>query len=98
MSPPDGTANHVSSNYQNSNTRPMKHQQEDVLEPTVHDHVPTGTKAILESPHVSDGPGKIANSPVPSVFVSSISSDNGNDDKQFHFARAENIYNNMSFS
>jgi hypothetical protein len=81
MPPPDGTTNHVSSNYQNNNTRPMKQPQEDVLEPTVHDHVPTGTKAILESPHVSDGPGKIANSPVPSVFVSMISADICNDDK-----------------
>ena len=44
---------------------------EDLLEPTVSDHVPTGTPAILESPHVSDGPGKIANAPVPSVFVRS---------------------------
>lgn len=45
---------------------------EELLEPTVSDHVPTGTPDILDSPHVSDGPGKIANAPVPSVFVSYV--------------------------
>lgn len=40
-----------------------------ILEPVVNDHVPTGSREILESPHVTDGPGKIANAPVPSVFV-----------------------------
>ncbi len=39
------------------------------LNPTVADQVATGTDAILASPHVSEGPGRIANAPVPSVFV-----------------------------
>jgi hypothetical protein len=34
----------------------------------VSDQVPVGTKAVLESPHVSEGPGRIANAPVPSVY------------------------------
>lgn len=34
----------------------------------VKDHVPVGTKEILLSPHVSEGPGRIANSPVPSIY------------------------------
>ncbi|GKZ01473.1 hypothetical protein MPSEU_001097900 [Mayamaea pseudoterrestris] len=42
----------------------------DELEPTpvVADHVHVGSERILESPHVSEGPGRIANAPVPSVF------------------------------
>lgn len=28
-----------------------------------------GDEKVLESPHVSEGPGRIANSPVPSIFV-----------------------------
>jgi hypothetical protein len=49
----------------------MKEQKEveAMLDATVDDHVPTGTPDVLESPHVSEGPGKIANAPVPSVFV-----------------------------
>lgn len=48
----------------------MKEIQNDhLLVPMVHDHVPAGSREILDSPHVSDGPGKIANAPVPSVFV-----------------------------
>lgn len=43
---------------------------EQTLNPTVADQVATGTDAILESPHVTEGPGRIANAPVPSVFVS----------------------------
>jgi hypothetical protein len=39
-----------------------------VLSPTVQDQVATGTVKILSSPHVSEGPGRIANAPVPSVF------------------------------
>jgi hypothetical protein len=39
------------------------------LSPTVEDQVATGTAKILESPLISEGPGRIANSPVPSVFV-----------------------------
>jgi hypothetical protein len=35
---------------------------------TVADHVSVGTEKILASPHVSEGPGRIANAPVPSVF------------------------------
>jgi hypothetical protein len=34
----------------------------------VTDLVPVGTAAILDSPHVSEGPGRIANSPVPSIY------------------------------
>jgi hypothetical protein len=42
----------------------------DELEPTpvVADQVDVGSERILESPHVSEGPGRIANAPVPSVF------------------------------
>jgi hypothetical protein len=40
---------------------------------TCHDnmieHVNVGSEAVLDSPHVSEGPGRIANSPVPSIFV-----------------------------
>jgi hypothetical protein len=39
-----------------------------VLSPTVQDQVAIGTIKILSSPHVSEGPGRIANAPVPSVF------------------------------
>lgn len=44
--------------------------RDDELEPTpvVADHVTVGSERILESPHVSEGPGRIANAPVPSVF------------------------------
>jgi len=42
------------------------------LSPRVADQVSTGTIAILESPHVTEGPGRIANAPVPSVYVSHI--------------------------
>jgi hypothetical protein len=34
----------------------------------VKDYVPVGTKEILLGPHVSEGPGRIANSPVPSIY------------------------------
>jgi hypothetical protein len=40
------------------------------LSPLVSDQVATGTKNILESPYISDGPGRIANAPVPSIYVS----------------------------
>jgi hypothetical protein len=40
------------------------------MSPRVEDQVATGTSAILESPHVTEGPGRIANAPVPSVYVS----------------------------
>jgi hypothetical protein len=42
-----------------------------ILHPNVEDQVATGTEAILQSPHISDGPGRIANAPVPSVYVRS---------------------------
>jgi hypothetical protein len=35
----------------------------------VGDQVPVGTVAILNSPHVSEGPGRIAKAPVPSIYV-----------------------------
>lgn len=35
----------------------------------VTDHVPVGTSDILNSPHVSEGPGRIARAPVPSIYV-----------------------------
>jgi hypothetical protein len=38
------------------------------MSPSVQDQVATGTDRILNSPHVSEGPGRIANAPVPSVF------------------------------
>lgn len=41
---------------------------DNALSPTVQDQVSTGTDKILSSPHVSEGPGRIANAPVPSVF------------------------------
>jgi hypothetical protein len=40
------------------------------LSPSVQDQVPVGSSEILDSPHVSSGPGQIAHAPVPSVFVS----------------------------
>jgi hypothetical protein len=33
------------------------------------DQLPVGTPEILNSPHVSEGPGRIARAPVPSIFV-----------------------------
>jgi hypothetical protein len=70
MAPPDGSNNHST---QFDSIKSMKGHSNNVhdhlLEPSVQDQVPVGTRDILESPHVSDGPGKIANSPVPSVFV-----------------------------
>lgn len=35
---------------------------------TVEDQVAVGTELILQSPHVSEGPGRLANAPVPSVY------------------------------
>jgi len=35
----------------------------------VTEQVPVGTRRILESTHVSEGPGRIAKAPVPSIFV-----------------------------
>eukprot|EP00591_Stephanopyxis_turris_P009480 CAMPEP_0195522002 /NCGR_PEP_ID=MMETSP0794_2-20130614/19861_1 /TAXON_ID=515487 /ORGANISM="Stephanopyxis turris, Strain CCMP 815" /LENGTH=185 /DNA_ID=CAMNT_0040651673 /DNA_START=15 /DNA_END=569 /DNA_ORIENTATION=- len=39
------------------------------LDPAIVDPVDAGSPNILESPHVSEGPGRIANAPVPSVFA-----------------------------
>jgi hypothetical protein len=42
------------------------------LTPPVRPHaekVEVGSEKVLESPHVTEGPGRIANSPVPSIFV-----------------------------
>jgi hypothetical protein len=36
---------------------------------TVIDQLPVGTPEILKSPHVSEGPGRIARAPVPSIYV-----------------------------
>ncbi|KAL7531959.1 hypothetical protein ACHAWF_003975 [Thalassiosira exigua] len=38
------------------------------VSPSVTDHVAVGTEAILESGHVSEGPGRIASAPIPSIF------------------------------
>ena len=35
----------------------------------VTEQVPVGNRQILESPHVSEGPGRIAKAPVPSIYV-----------------------------
>ena len=40
------------------------------IPPEVDEFVQTGTIKILQSPHISEGPGRIANAPVPSVYVS----------------------------
>lgn len=56
----------------------------------IKDQVPVGTKDILESPHVSEGPGRIANSPVPSIF---------NDDRgEIHRVRVGHRRMNLLFS
>ena len=39
------------------------------VSPSVEDMVDVGSPAILSSPHVSQGPGQIAKSPVPSIFA-----------------------------
>jgi hypothetical protein len=39
------------------------------LTAAVDETVPVGTPAILNSPHVSEGPGRIARAPVPSIYV-----------------------------
>jgi hypothetical protein len=38
------------------------------LSPSVEDQVVIGTDKILQSPHVSEGPGRLANAPVPSIY------------------------------
>ena len=35
----------------------------------VTEQVPVGSRKILESAHVSEGPGRIAKAPVPSIYV-----------------------------
>lgn len=59
---------------QHSNTprRVSARTVDDLLSPVVEDEVATGTKSILNSSHISEGPGRIANAPVPSVFVSDL--------------------------
>ena len=47
---------------------PLNRQDSDSLNPMVADQVAVGSEKILTSPHVSEGPGRIANAPVPSVF------------------------------
>lgn len=42
------------------------------LSPEVEDHVVVGSEKILDSPHVSEGPGRIANAPIPSIFVGKL--------------------------
>ena len=42
--------------------------EEALLNPSVEDQVLIGTDKILQSPHVSEGPGRLANAPVPSVY------------------------------
>jgi hypothetical protein len=54
-------------------TMPLRQSERTPLSPRVADQVTVGTAAILESPHVTEGPGRIANAPVPSVYVSLVS-------------------------
>jgi hypothetical protein len=63
------TATPSSSSSSSSSTFTKKQHKSriDHLVP-VTDHVPVGTPLILQSPHVSEGPGRIANSPVPSIY------------------------------
>lgn len=46
-------------------TEPLLSMQ---MSPSGEDQATSGTKKILESPNVSEGPGRVANAPVPSVF------------------------------
>ena len=75
---PDGTKAKESINGQKSSATTMtsngnvNSNYSDTLNPTVEDQVHCGTSQILESHHVREGPGRIANAPVPSVFVSSL--------------------------
>jgi hypothetical protein len=41
---------------------------ESLFSPSVEDQVAIGTDKILQSPHVSEGPGRLANAPVPSIY------------------------------
>lgn len=62
----------------------------DDLNPTVQGQTYCGTPEILESPHVREGPGRIMNAPVPSVF---------NDDRgSIHRLRVGGKRINMSHS
>ena len=65
---PDGTKNKNETALDPNVVRRMSYA--DTLNPTVEDQVHCGTEAILQSHHVREGPGRIANAPVPSVFVS----------------------------
>ena len=39
------------------------------LSPSVDNFVPVGSPQILTSPHVSEGPGRVATAPIPSIFM-----------------------------
>jgi hypothetical protein len=54
------------------------------------EYVDVGTEKVLESPHVSEGPGRIANSPVPSIYV--------DDRGEIHRFRVGGTRINMLFS
>lgn len=65
---PNDNEEHNNSNNKGHDHNDKHHEKrlEHLLPVT--DLVPVGTVAILDSPHVSEGPGRIANSPVPSVY------------------------------
>ncbi|GAX23010.1 hypothetical protein FisN_15Hh092 [Fistulifera solaris] len=67
-------------------------KQKDPLEGMVkvEEYVDVGTEKVLESPHVSEGPGRIANSPVPSIYV--------DDRGEIHRFRVGGTRINMLFS
>jgi hypothetical protein len=69
MAPLDGTKTPPTQNITTIGT--IGGMNNNILHPNVEDKVATGTEAILHSPHISDGPGRIANAPVPSVYVRS---------------------------
>jgi hypothetical protein len=48
--------------------RSLSHDDMVALSPSVADQVAVGTEKILTSAHVSEGPGRVASAPVPSVF------------------------------
>lgn len=54
------------------------------------EYIDVGTEKVLESPHVSEGPGRIANSPVPSIYV--------DDRGEIHRFRVGGTRINMLFS
>lgn len=54
------------------------------------EYVDVGTEKVLASPHVSEGPGRIANSPVPSIYM--------DDRGEIHRFRVGGTRINMLFS